>query len=309
MKLYRNLNSFDSKGIQTAVTVGMFDSVHFGHQKVLKELTNISKLNKLESVVISFSNSTLSYFKQNVSDDFLFSIEDKIQQIEKLGIDHLIIIPFDDYVATIDAKHFVEDILITILNAKQLVLGYDNRFGKGREGSVDFVNKNFSTKIKAHSVEAEYLNYSNEIISSSLAKHYLTLGWVDKIDQLLGRHFYLKGIVQSGKKLGRQIGFPTANIFLSPQQFVPSVGVYATKVLLNGQIFKGVTNLGFRPTVENSKTLTIETYLFDFSEEIYGEEIEIEFIKMLRIEMKFNSIEELKIQISEDCEQAKKILA
>ena len=307
MKLYNDFKIFDNNNKHTVVSIGMFDSVHLGHQSVLNKVKSISKEYNVESVVITFANSPAIFFQNKSSNEFIFSIEDKIEQLENFEIDHLIILPFDEFIASLYAKVFVEDILIKYLNVSHLVLGYDNHFGKGREGSVNYIHTNFDAKIDAFSVEAVQINA--EVVSSSIIKQYLQKGEMLSVFAFLGRNYYLKGEVVKGKQLGRQIGFKTANIQFDMNLFVPSFGVYAVKVILNDKEYLGVCNLGIRPTIIDDNQINVETHLFDFDREIYGSVIRIEFIKKIRDEKKFNSIDELKLQIQTDVESARFVLA
>ncbi len=288
------------------VTIGMFDSLHLGHQSVLSKVVSLSNEKKLESVVITFSNAPSTYFNINSKNEFIFPIKDKIEQISKFQIDHLIILPFNEFIASLKAKEFIEEVLFKYLNTSYLVLGYDNHFGKGREGSVEYVNNNYSSKIKAFSVIAVELN--NQIVSSTLIKELLGKGSVKTLPEYLGRTYYLEGEVVKGKQLGRQIGFKTANIYFNQDLFTPSFGVYAVKILIDEEWYKGVTNLGIRPTIIDDNQINVETHVFNFDEEIYGKKIRVEFIEKIRDEIKFNSIDELKKQIQIDIESATLIL-
>ncbi len=307
MKLYHNIQSVLIKKCHSVVTIGMFDSLHLGHQSVLAKVVDISKEKNIESVVITFSNAPSTFFNQNSRNDFIFPVNDKIEQIRKFDIDHLVILPFDSFLASLNAKQFIEEILLNQLNISDLVLGYDNHFGKGREGSVDFINNNYSSQITAFSVNAVELN--QQIISSTLIKTSLSQGNVFDLKSYLGRNYYLEGKIVKGKQLGRQLGFKTANIQFSNDLYVPAFGVYAVRIVLDKQTFIGVTNLGIRPTILDDNLINVETHILDFDEEIYGKIIKIEFIDRIRNEIKFNSLDELKMQISNDINQARKILA
>lgn len=308
MKLYKDFKDIQLVSNQTVVTIGMFDSFHLGHQAVLSKVTSLAKEESLESAVITFSNAPATYFKKQQTDEFIFSVEDKIEQFRNIEIDHLIVLPFDEYISAFDAKSFVEEILFKYLKIKHLVLGYDNHFGKGREGSVAFINAYYSDKINAFTVPAVH-NEKNEIISSSLVKSTLVKGLVDLIPTFIGRYYYIHGQVIKGAQLGRQLGFKTANILLNPQLITPSLGVYAVEVQINDRLLKGVTNIGKRPSVTESDQIVIETHILDFDEEIYGQEILLFFKKKIRDEQKFTSLDALKTQISNDIESAKKLLA
>ncbi len=306
MKLYSDFQSVNLNSASKVGTIGMFDSIHLGHQSVLRAVKKISEQNQLESFVITFSNSPSIYFQEDSTNEFIFPILDKIKQIESIGIDHLIILPFDHFIASLNAKVFIEELLINRLNTSHLVLGYDNHFGKGREGSVDYINSNFSHLINAYLIDA--VEIDNQIVSSSLIKQNLKIGNFTSIKQYLGRNYYLTGVVVKGKQLGRQIGFKTANIQFDENLYIPAFGVYAVTISINNLIFNGVCNFGIRPTINDGNLVNVEVHIFNFDEEIYGQEIRIEFISKIREEKRFNSLDELKNQISIDIIDAKKML-
>jgi len=307
MKLYNSFQQFKVKNRESVVTIGMFDSIHLGHQSVIDKVITTSRNYNLESIVVTFSNSPTSFFSKTNLNEFIFPVQDKIEQLSKLGIDHLIIIPFDEFISSISAKEFVEDLLINILNIKYLVLGYDNHFGRNREGSVDFIKHNYSLLIKAFSVKAVELNM--EVVSSTLIKNLLFQGKMDLVPQYLNRFYYIKGIVIKGKQLGRQLGFKTANIKFGKDLFKPLYGVYAVKVIYNNKEYHAVSNVGLRPTIIDNDEMNVETHIFDFDKEIYDEEIKIIFVKRIRDEIKFNSLDHLKAQIQKDIKSAQNILA
>lgn len=308
MKLYNNIKDIQLDAPHSVVTIGMFDSLHLGHQAVLDKVISLSQKNEVESVVITFSNAPATYFHRQITDEFIFSVEDKIQQFRNQKIDHLIVIPFDEQISGIDAKSFVEEDLIKYLKIKYLVLGYDNHFGKGRQGSVEFIDQYFADKIRAFTVPAVY-NEEKEIISSSLVKSTLVKGLVQLVPSFIGRDYYLKGEVVKGAQIGRQLGFKTANMMLNPQLIAPALGVYAVKVDVGGKVYQGVTNIGKRPSVTDSDQIVVETHILEFDEEIYNKEIVLYFKKKIRDEQKFTSLDALKAQISKDIDSAKIILA
>lgn len=297
--------------IESVTTIGMFDGVHLGHQKVISRCVELAKENANQSVVISFSNHPSSYFSNTDSNEFrlITSTDEKIEIFKRLGVDVLFIIPFDEFIATIPAKQFVEDILLECLHTNAFVLGYDNRFGFKREGSIEFVNTNYAKFINTFEIAAETLN--NEIISSTKIKSYLQAGEISVVNQMLGRTYLLQGKVIQGNKIGRQLNFPTANLDIQPSnKFLPGLGVYLTKVNVGNEKKYGLTNIGVRPTIASDENkIHIETYIIDFDGDIYDEKLELNFLFKCRNEMKFSSLEQLKLQIAQDVSWAEDQLA
>ncbi|MHA8068481.1 bifunctional riboflavin kinase/FAD synthetase [Aquirufa ecclesiirivi] len=291
---------------QSVITIGMFDGVHLGHAKVLNECVKIAEKKGISSIVISFSNHPSSYFNPNLEskNSLLSPDREKIQWIESLGIDYLFMIPFDHYIAHLPAENFIEDILLAKFGISDLVLGYDNRFGFQRKGSVDFVNAHYSEQIHAYSIDVAKLD--GEIISSSIIKEYLVQGNMTKTNSMLGRNYSLQGKIVHGNHQGRQLGFPTANIELeNSDKLIPGFGVYISYLKVDGTSIFGVTNIGIRPTVTQDTHTSIETHLLDFQEDIYGKEVELFILDKIRDEKKFNSLPELIDQISADVQYAK----
>ncbi len=295
---------------QSVITIGMFDGVHLGHAKVLSECVNIAKEKGINSIVISFSNHPSSYFTpNNISENSLLSPDiEKVDWIASIGIDYLFMIPFDHYIAHLPAENFIEDILIAKFGISDLVLGYDNRFGYQRKGSVDFVNQHYTNQIQAYSVDVAKLG--DEIISSSLIKEYIGQGNLVKANTMLGRNYSLRGKIIHGNHQGRELGYPTANLSLDDKdKLIPSLGVYVSIMKWNGRVFGGVSNIGKRPTITQDTYISIETHLFDFHEDIYDQQVEVELLEKIRDEKKFSSLQELMNQISQDAAFAKNQLA
>lgn len=291
---------------QSVITIGMFDGVHLGHAKVLSECVHIAKQKGICSIVISFSNHPASYFNQKYDskNSLLSPDKEKIQWIESLCIDYLFMIPFDHYMAHLPAESFMEDILRAKFGISDLVLGYDNRFGYQRKGSVEFVNEHYANQINAYSIDVAKLD--DEIISSSVIKEYIIQGNIKKANTMLGRNYSLKGKVIHGNHKGRELGFPTANIELEDaDKLIPGLGVYVSYLKIDGKCIGGVTNIGKRPTLTNDTYVSIESHLFDFQEDIYEKEVELELLEKIRDEKKFNSLPELIEQISQDVNWAR----
>lgn len=306
MKFYHNLADINLDNRPSVITVGMFDGVHLGHIAVINQLIKISRENDLVSIVLTFSNHPARYFKPELQEKQLTTLDEKKHLMSQLGVDILIALPFDDYMAKISASEFASTILLDKLNGQHIVFGYDNHFGHNREGSKEFIDINFK-KLETHRVPETIIDA--EIVSSSLVKHCLANGFIEKSRQFLNYSYSLKGIVIKGDQLGRKIGFPTANIAVNSEKLIPLIGVYLTKCTLGEATIFGMTNIGIRPTVTSSQELRIETNLFDFEDEIYGQELKVTFLERMRDEKKFESFNDLVTQLNADKTNALKLLA
>ena len=305
MKVFYNLFNSQKLDKPSNITIGMFDGIHFGHKKVLNQLKEYP--NNL-NIVITFSNHPSSYFNPDKTYKVLFNQEEKLNFFKEIGIDIVYIIEFNQDIADYPANKFVEEILINKLNCKNLILGYDNRFGKNREGTIEFVKDHYSNEINSTKIEPYYLD--NEIVSSSIIKDFILQGMIHKANKFLGFNYFINGQVIKGKELGSKLGFPTANLSIDSNKLIPKIGVYLVKVKLNLQEYYGLTNIGVRPTVNsNLQDISIETHILDFNENIYDSPIQIEFLSKIREEKKFKSIEELKKQVFDDILYTKKLIS
>ena len=291
------------------VTSGTFDGVHLGHQKILQRLNEVARSHAGgQSVVMTYwphPRTVVSNDSQNLR--LLSTLEEKITLLEQAGVDHLVVIPFTRSFSQLTSEEFIRQILIGALGTRKLVIGYDHRFGRDREGGFDY--------IKAH--QAEYGFEVEEIprqdleavaISSSKIRTALSEGHIDAATRFLGRNYSLTGTIVKGRQLGRTIGFPTANLQIDDAvKLIPANGVYAVDVEQGGQTYGGMLNIGFRPTVAGDHQ-TIETYIFDFDKDIYGEHMTLRFRAFLRPEQKFNGLPALMEQLHLDEQQARKRL-
>jgi riboflavin kinase / FMN adenylyltransferase len=307
MNVYYGIQEF-SKLDNAVVTSGTFDGVHLGHQKILNRLNEVAKINTGQSVVITFyphPRSVISPDNQIVK--LLSTLEEKIGLLEKSGVNHLLIIPFTREFSELSSEEFIQKILIETIGTKTLVIGYDHRFGKNREGGFDYLKLN-KEKYGFEIEEISRQDIENVVVSSSKIRKALQEGDVPSADHFLGRNYALSGVVVKGKQLGRTIGFPTANIQVREiAKLIPSDGVYAVKVYYKDEAFGGMLNIGNRPTVDGTYQ-TVEVNIFDFDQEIYGENLTVEFLQKIRNEQKFNGLDELKAQISKDKVTCKGIL-
>lgn len=301
--------SFESVQVEspTAVTIGMFDGMHLGHVKVVQGCLEAAQQSGLKTCVITFSNHPADHFtgKRN---ELLMPMQEKIAALETLGIDYAVVLPFDSYIVELPAKNFIEDHLIDRMKATKVILGYDNHFGKNREGSISFINEHFSEKLDAISIQVAKVD--DVIVSSSQIKKYLSEGDVLNAKAMLGNYFAISGKVVHGNQNGRKIGFPTANMSLNADnKFIPQLGVYLCKAHLDAGEFYGLTNMGFRPTLNKDEGIHIETHILGFDADIYGQKIEIQFMEKIRSEKRFDTFEDLKNQISADLAWAQLYLA
>lgn len=304
MKIYHSLESFQ-KLSYAVVTSGTFDGVHLGHQKILARLKEISALNGGESVVLTF----WPHPRMVVSEDsqglqLLSTLEEKIDLLTELGIDHLLIVPFTRSFSELSCEDYIQQILVDQIGTKKLVIGYDHRFGRNREGSFDFLKKN----APHYGFEVEEIpreDIEEMAISSTRIRHTLSSGHIEEANSLLGRPYSISGTIVKGKQLGRQLGFPTANIQVNSfHKLIPTNGVYIIRAIYDKVSYQGMLNIGTRPTVDGT-IRTIEANIFDFDKDIYGEKLQIELLKYLRPEQKFDGLDALITQISKDKEAAK----
>ena len=288
----------------SVLTMGNFDGVHIGHQRLLKEVVRLAKENNTDSIVCTFRPHPRSVLKPNESHHRLFDYRDQVDVMTGLGIDYLVEEKFTKDFSQMGADEFLNNYVVKMFNPVHLVVGYDFSFGKSRIGNIDYLRKYCGQKgIGLTVVEACMVD--GKIVSSSQIRRFLEHGEVTKVPDFLGRPYYLRGPVQVGHKRGRSIGVPTANI--SPEiEFTPRKGVYFTWAYLGHEKFPSITNIGMNPTFESSEPyLKVETHIFGFDRDIYGEHLKIELMEFHRDELKFNSIELLKAQIKTDIAAAK----
>ena len=301
MNIYHSLDSFERLEC-AVVTSGTFDGLHIGHKKILARLKEISNLSGGESVVLTFWPHPRMVVSEDSQDlQLLSTIDEKIALFAEMGVQHLAIIPFTRAFSELSSDEFIRQILVDKIGTKKLVIGYDHRFGRNREGSFEFLQKNASS----YGFEVEEISrqdIEDLAISSSRIRQSLLSGNVDEAQHLLGRPYSITGVVVKGKQLGRTIGFPTANIQLNESyKLIPANGVYVINAIYEGIAYKGMLNIGVRPTVDGTFR-TIEANLFDFDKEIYGEDLTVELLHYLRAEQKFNGLDSLIEQIKKDKE-------
>lgn len=281
----------------TVVTIGNFDGIHKGHIKLIKEAVKEAKIKNYKSVVFTFKNHPMRYFRSD-SIKHIITNEEKVKIFEDLGVDIVFMIPFDEYMTKISATDFVKTILHEKLKCKMVIVGHDFTFARNKEGNaslLESLGKNYNMKVKV----IEPIKIKGRRVSSSYIRNLINDGNVSEIKNFLGRNYFLEGEVIHARKIGRTIGFPTANLKAEDKLIIPKNGIYAVKVYVKNKVYYGATNIGYNPTV-NGKVLSIETNIIDFDEEIYGEIIRVEFLDRIRDEKKFNSLDELKSQLRKD---------
>ncbi len=298
MRIFDNLKSYSSEK-ESILTIGTFDGVHIGHNKILKRLIQDSKKNNLSSLVMTFFPHPRMILNKSHEIKMIDTIDEKINLIEKTGLDNLIIHPFDNNFSKIRAKEFVEEILVKKLKIKEIIIGYDHKFGKDREASVEDLKK-FGKDYMFTVKEIPAQEIDSIAISSTKIRNAILNGEIEKCNKFLGRNFILTGKVVYGDGLGKKIDFPTANIEIKETyKIIPKNGVYLVKTKINSNTYFGMMNIGIRPTVGGTNK-SLEIHFFNFKDNIYGKNVSIEIIKKIRDEEKFSSIDQLKIQLKKD---------
>lgn len=294
MQVFTELN----KNPNLSLALGYFDGVHIGHQEVIKSAVNFAAKNGNKSAVITFKDHPHCFF-YGVCPKYILTREDRVEHIEKLGVDYLYILDFNSSLCSISAQDYLKDILIDNFSPMSISTGFNHYFGANKSGNADLLTKS-QDKYGYKYFEISPMQYQKETVSSTVIRKLLSSGNITRANCLLGYNFSIKGIVVKGQQLGRKIGFRTANLVYPSELIDLPFGVYSVLVHYKNTIYKGITNFGIRPTVSNTCHCSLETHILDFNSDIYGEQITVEFLKMIRPERKFTSIETLKQQILDD---------
>ena len=299
MKVYTDIHSVPVF-TKAVITTGSFDGVHVGHAKIISQLINEAARIGGTPVLITFYPHPKQIVQ--IKDKPLYVLntpEEKYELLQKMGIENIVVVPFDKQFSELTAKKYIDDFLVKKFNPSLIVVGYDHRFGNNREGDFELL-KNEGSSNSYEVIEIPEHILKDITISSTKIRNALTTGDIETAAAYLGYQYFFSGKVIEGNKLGRTIGYPTANLLIENEsKLVPSNGVYTVNILLKNKIFKGMMNIGMRPTV-NGKMRTIEVNIFDFDEDIYGQELKITIKKFLRSEIKFEGLDELKSQLSTD---------
>lgn len=294
MQIFTELN----KNPELSLALGYFDGVHKGHQKVIRSAVEFARQNGNKSAVITFKDHPCCFFR-GVCPKYILTREDRLKHIEALGIDYVYILDFDARLCMLSAEDYLKNILIDNFSPKSISTGFNHYFGSKKSGGVDLLTK-MQNIYGYEYFEIPPQKAGDDTISSTAIREALSKGQIQNANEMLGYNFTIKGEVVKGQQLGRKIGFRTANLVYPCELIDLPFGVYSVNVRYGELIYKGISNFGIRPTVSNSKQCSLETHILDFDKDIYGEEISVEFLKMIRAERKFTSLSELKAQIGED---------
>lgn len=303
MKIIRSLNKIAKTHPSLALTIGNFDGIHLGHLEIIDKVKKIANEKNIFSAVLTFEPHPASFFKIKNNLNFrLTSLAQKLRIFKELEIDYAIILPFNQTLANISANDFTQKILIKKLKVCELIIGYDFAFGKNRQGNFKML-ENYDFNL--HEISPKKIN--DKTCSSTLIRNLLTDGNIALANQILGRNFSVQGLVIKGKKLARQMNFPTANLKSKPHLIQPKFGVYKSKIFIPhlNKVFNGISNFGFKPTFNDIGLEPIlETHIFNFNQDLYGKKIIVELTDFIRPEKKFSSLSNLKEQIETDIKNA-----
>lgn len=303
MNTIQNISNF-STNEKTFVTIGTFDGVHFGHQKIIEKLVLEAKKANRKSVLLTFFPHPRMVLQKEVSIELINTIDERTKLLEKTELDYLIVHPFSKYFSRMTALEFVRNILVNQLNISKLIIGYDHHFGKNREGNILQLTE-YSHLYDFTVEEIPAQDIDNVSVSSTKIRQALATGNLKTANNYLGYHFMLTGNVVNGKKLGGKIGFPTANIIVKEAyKLIPKTGVYVVKSTIDNKEVFGMMNIGNRPTIDGNYQ-TIEIHFFDFNKDLYHQNLRIEVLYFLRNEEKFDSIDFLILQLKKDEETAR----
>lgn len=291
------------------LTIGTFDGVHKGHRVILKEVVEHARKVNGESVLITFDPHPRKLLFPDQPLGIITPLEDKQALLHEAGISHIIVVPFTQEFAHLSAREYVEKFLVGLFHPHSIVIGYDHHFGHDRMGNIDML-KEYAPLYNYELIEIPAQLIEAAAVSSTRIRRAINDGKVEDAAQMLGRNYSLKGTVVHGNKLGRTIGYPTANLqLLNEEQIMPAIGVYAIQARHNGELFGAMMSIGYNPTVTDKKEIRIEANLFHFDKDIYGDELEIIFVKRLRNEEKFASLDALIHQLHQDKQDTQTALA
>ena len=283
----------------TIVTIGTFDGVHIGHQKIIEKVVQTANKSNKKSVLLTFFPHPRMVLQKEASIELINTIDERAQLLAKTGLDYLIIHPFSKEFSRLSALDFVRDILVNQLNISKLIIGYDHHFGKNREGNLEQLTEySYLYDFEVEEIAAQDIDEVS--VSSTKIRKALSAKNIKTANKYLGYNFMLNGQVVNGKQLGGKIGFPTANIEVKEDyKLIPKTGVYIVRSTVNNQVIFGMMNIGFRPTI-NGEHQTIEVHFFDFNTDLYQQNLQIEVLYFLRDEQKFDSIKDLIYQLKKD---------
>lgn len=309
MRVYDNLDDIDIHeiGKPLAIALGNFDGVHRGHQQLLTRLKGFAQARDLETVVFTFYPHPLALLKPDYNPKLILSVEDKLEMLAELGVETVILAPFDWQLAKMTAQEFVTNVLVDKLQVEGVFVGYNYTFGTGGAGNPETLSA-LANHHGFHLDVTDPVEVDGRVVSSSLIRKCIGNGWIRQAAQLLGYQPFLRGQVVHGEHRGRTIGFPTANLELRSERIYPAPGVYAVVVEDQQQRYVGVANLGVKPTFSASNLPNLEVHLLEFEDDLYGRELKVEFIEKIRDEQKFVSIQALVTQIQNDVRATRNIV-
>jgi riboflavin kinase/FMN adenylyltransferase len=310
MKIYNHIDEF-SRLENAVVTIGTFDGVHVGHQKIINRLLEITRQTGGESVILTFfPHPRMILHPEDVNIKLISTMTEKAARLEEAGIDHLIITPFTRDFSNLSPQEYIKDFLVDRIGTRQIVIGYDHRFGKDRSGGLQHLQQ-YSSEYGFAVEEIPEQDIHDVAVSSTKIRQAILSGDIETANDFLGYPFCLTGKVIRGDQIGRKLGFPTANLFIEETyKLIPADGIYAVGLTLlnSGQQLKGMAYIGHRPTV-NGMTRNIEVNIFDFTGDIYGEKIRLNFLKYIREDQKFSSLEQLTDQLKQDEIAVRKVIS
>jgi len=303
LKIFHSINDFhiatEATIKKTILTLGTFDGVHFGHKKILEKVTQSTENNKYESLVLTFFPHPRMVLQEDSNIKMLNTIDEKTVLLDQIGIQNLVIHPFDENFSRLTAEEFVKNILVDKFHIHKIIIGHDHRFGRNRTANIDDLRK-FGEQYDFEVEEISAQEIKEVSVSSTKIRHALEDGNMALANEYLGYDYSLTGIVSKGKQLGRTIGFPTANLKVAENfKLIPKNGVYIVKSIIDSKTILGMMNIGFNPTVDG-KNQTIEINYFDFEGDLYDQKITVSILKRIRDEEKFESIDHLKAQLAQD---------
>jgi len=297
LKIINNLQNYQDQA-PLSLSIGMFDGVHFGHQKIINQLGEIAREKNLESAILTFWPHPRTIFNPNDDLKLLNTIEEKTYFLEKHGIQNLFLQDFSEEFRNLTGEQFIRKILVEKLHVKHLIIGYDHSFGKNKSGDFNLLQQ-LAPELGFEVQQVEAVDFGDQHISSTQIRNALNAGNVKLANEMLGYNYSISGTVIHGKKIGRTIGYPTANISIDQLKLLPKKGAYIVDVFLENKRYKGMLSIGTNPTVFGN-SLSVEVYILDFNEDIYGKEISVNFREFLHDEIKFESIEKLIERLDED---------
>lgn len=304
MQILRSISELSDLSGPLFLAIGVFDGVHLGHQAVISTSARHAKEAGGTPVVVTFDPHPAKVLRPQDAPHLLTATQHKIALIRDLGVGHLLVLHFDRQFAATAPEEFVRQLVTNSCPLREICVGHEWSFGKGRAGNLALLKK-LGVTAEFNVVGVQAVTVNGEVVSSTAIRRAVAEGDLVKATQMLGREYTILGTVKAGEKLGRKLGFPTANLSAHSEQFPPN-GVYVTEARLAGALYRGVANLGYRPTVSGEKPeRLLELHLFDLNKEIYGEEVEVRFLRYLRAEQKFENVDALVAQIARDVKSAR----